>query len=337
MDLTAARYEAAPPWDLRIEGPNPDVAAVAVNSRGEVHVLTRSPYPVLVFDQRGRFLRSWGEGVFSTTHGMTIGPDDCVYIVDAEDSTVRKFSPAGELLLQLGQPFQTSETGYRDNDFRTIDRGGPPFNSPTGVAIAPSNDIYVSDGYGNASVHRYSEAGELIRTWGGAGRGPGEFRTPHGVFVDGHGTVHVADRENDRIQQFTADGRYLGEWTDMDRPDAVFVTSDGVAFVAEIGYIAGLVVGMPEPTRDSRRSRVTVRDGSGRILGLVGPAPSPDASPCARSTSPTRTRSSVRFRCRLALVGSLAASLSEIARDARYSVSAPAASPCVNSRTPICT
>ena len=73
--IEAPRYEAAAPWELRLEGTNPDVPAVAVNSRGDVHILTRSPHPVLVFDQRGRFLRSWGEGIFTTTHGMTIGPE----------------------------------------------------------------------------------------------------------------------------------------------------------------------------------------------------------------------------------------------------------------------
>ena len=190
MNLTA-RYQPADPWDVRIEGPNPDVAAVAVNSLGEVHLLTRSPHPVLVFDRRGRFLRSWGEGVFATTHGMHIAPDDCVYIVDAGDSTVRKFSPAGELLLQLGVPFAVSETGYREGDYRTIDRGGVPFNTPTGVAIGPANDIFVTDGYGNARVHRFNEHGALMLSWGRPGNGPGEFHTPHGVFVDAAGTVHI--------------------------------------------------------------------------------------------------------------------------------------------------
>jgi DNA-binding beta-propeller fold protein YncE len=272
------RYEPAAPWEIRLEGSNPDIAAVAVNSHGEVHLLTRSPHPVLVFDDRGRFLRSWGNGVFSTTHGMHVGPDDCVYIVDAADSTVRKFSPSGELLLTLGQPFQTSETGYRDGDFRTIDRGGPPFNAPTGVAIGPDNDIYVSDGYGNASIHRFSEFGDLRRSWGGAGRG--QFRTPHGIFVTGDGTVYVADRENDRVQRFTADGAFLGEWTDANRPAAVFCAADGTALVAEMGYIAGLVVGMPEPTRESHRSRISVRDSNGRVVGIVGATPDPDSSPC---------------------------------------------------------
>src|SRR4051812_10399648 len=231
-------YVAAEPWDLGIEGPNPDVAAVAVNSRGEVHVLTRSPHPVLVFDRRGRFLRSWGEGIFATTHGLHIGPDDCVYVVDAGDSTVRRFSPEGELLLQLGKPFHTSETGYTGH-FRSIHRGAPPFNAPTGVAIGPSNEIYVSDGYGNARVHVFTEHGDLIRSWGRPGTDAGEFRTPHGVFVDATGTVFVADRENDRVQRFTSKGEYIDEWTDVLRPDALFVASDGLVAVAEMGYIAG--------------------------------------------------------------------------------------------------
>lgn len=274
-----AEYIAEEAWDLGIQGSNPDVAAVAVNSRREVHLLTRSPHPVLVFDRRGRFLRSWGEGVFATTHGMHIGPDDCVYVVDAGDSTVRKFSPSGELLLQLGRPFATSETGYRHGDYRTIDRGGPPFNTPTGVAVGPANDIYVSDGYGNARVHRFTESGEALLSWGSPGRGPGEFLTPHGVFVDAGGTVHVADRENDRVQRFTAEGLYLSEWTGAHRPTAVFVMSDGLAVVAEMGYIAGLVGGMPEPTDASPRSRLTVRDASGRTVGLVG-TDAPDLAPC---------------------------------------------------------
>ena len=90
----ALEYQVSEPWQVRIEGPSPDVPGVAVNSKDEIHVLTRSPHPVMVFDLRGRFLRTWGEGLFTSTHGIHIGPDDCVYIVDAGDSTVRKFSPS---------------------------------------------------------------------------------------------------------------------------------------------------------------------------------------------------------------------------------------------------
>ena len=246
-----------------------------------MHVLTRSQHPVLVFDRRGRFLRSWGDGVFDTTHGLHIGPDDCVYIVDAGDSTVRKFSPTGELLLQLGEPHRVSETGYTDWDFRTISTGGPPFNTPTGVAVAPSNDVYVSDGYGNARVHRFSETGELLGSWGAPGHGPGQFRTPHGLFVDRRGTVYVADRENDRIQRFSPDGTFIDEWTGVRRPDAVFVTPDDRVFVAELGYAAGVVPGMSRPTRQTPASRVTIRDLDGRVLAALGADGREDPSPCA--------------------------------------------------------
>ena len=277
----AHSYEVAEPWLLGITGPSPDVAGVAVNSKDEVHVLTRSPHPVLVFDRDGRFLRSWGDGLFATTHGIHIGPDDCVYIVDAGDNTVRKFSPTGELLFQLGVTNQSSETGYRNGDFRTIAFGGPPFNSPTNVAVAPTNEIYISDGYGNCRVHRFSERGELIESWGEPGRGAGEFRTPHGIFVDATGVVYVTDRENDRIQRFTLAGEFIDEWGDSRRPDDVFVTADGLAFVAEMGYTAGIVGDMPRPTAATPASRVTVRDLTGRILAAFGADDREDRSPCA--------------------------------------------------------
>jgi DNA-binding beta-propeller fold protein YncE len=277
----AYRYEIDEPWALGIEGPQHDVAGVAVNSKDEVHVLTRSPHPVLVFDRRGRYLRSWGEGVFGTTHGIHIGPDDCVYIVDSGDSTVRKFSPAGELLLQLGQPQHTTDTGYRDGDYRTIAISGPPFNAPTNVAVAPTNDLYVSDGYGNARIHRFSEDGTLVESWGGPGRGPGQFHIAHGVFVDRHGTVYVSDRENDRVQRFSARGDFIDEWTDVRRPDMVFVTPDDTVFVAELGYFGGIVPGLPAPTPESLPGRVTVRDRSGRILAAIGADDREDKSLCA--------------------------------------------------------
>jgi DNA-binding beta-propeller fold protein YncE len=274
-------YDVAAPWALNIEGPNSEVAGVAVSSKDEVHVFTRSPHPVLVFDRQGRFLRSFGEGVFANPHGIHIGADDCVYAADAADSTVRKFSPKGELLFTLGVQDRHSETGYHDFDFRTIDRGGSPFHFPTNAAVAPTNEIYVSDGYGNARIHRFSEDGKLLQSWGGPGRGPGEFRIPHSVFVDRHGTVYVADRENSRVQLFSLTGEFISEWTDVRRPDDVFVTADDVVYVAEQGMASGLVPGMDDPTPSTPVSRVTVRDLDGRILSTWGADERPDKDPCA--------------------------------------------------------
>jgi DNA-binding beta-propeller fold protein YncE len=264
------RFEVAEPWALRLEGPSPDVPGIAVNSKGEVHVLTRSLHPVLVFDRGGRFLRSWGEGVFTNTHGIHIGPDDCVYVVDSGNSTVRKFSPTGEQLLVLGDPARRSDTGYDGTDYRTITQGGAPFNAPTGVAVGRNNEFYVSDGYGNARIHRFNERGELLGSWGAPGKGPGEFNIPHGVWVDRSGRVVVSDRENDRIQRFTAEGAFIDQWADVRRPDTVHVTDDGLTYVAELGYIGGIVPGLAAPTPTSPPSRVTVRDENGRVLSTIG-------------------------------------------------------------------
>jgi DNA-binding beta-propeller fold protein YncE len=265
------RFEVGEAWTLRGNGVPPEAPGVAVNSKGEVHVLTRSPHPVQVYDRDGRFLRSWGDGVFRTTHGMHIGPDDCVYVVDSGDSTVRKFSPGGELLFQLGEPDRRTATGFRDGDYRTISEAGPPFNSPTNLAVGPDNDLFVTDGYGNARVHRFSEQGELKSSWGSPGSGPGEFNIPHGIFVDRRGTVYVADRENDRIQRFTADGAFIEQWTDVRRPDTLFITDDDQAYVAELGYIGGIVPGMDAPTPATKPSRITVRDLDGTIRAQLGP------------------------------------------------------------------
>jgi DNA-binding beta-propeller fold protein YncE len=278
----ALTYEVAEPWLLPIEGPNHEVAGVAVNSRDEVHVFTRSPHPMLVFDRKGRLLRSWGEGIFNTPHGIHIGPDDMVYAIDAGDSTVRKFSPAGELLLTLGEKDRHSDTGIaEDGDHRTIARGAPPFHWPTNAAVGPNDELFVSDGYGNARVHRFAEDGTLLASWGTPGTGPGEFVIPHGVCVDRHGTVHVADRENDRIQRFTVDGTYLGEADNARRPADVFVTDDDLVVACEMGHAAALVVGMPAPTPTTPSSRVTLRAIDGTLLDAFGADDTPDRDPCA--------------------------------------------------------
>src|SRR2546425_907276 len=94
---------------------------------------------------------------------------------------------AGALEYEVGEPWQATDTGFHDSDYRTISRGAAPFNAPTNLAVAPTNELYVSDGYGNARVHRFSEAGELISSWGAPGAEPGQFHIPHGIFVDSHG------------------------------------------------------------------------------------------------------------------------------------------------------
>src|SRR5438128_1639420 len=110
-----------------------EVAGVATDARDRVFTFNRGEHPVIIFDQDGRFLDSWGEGLFTRPHGITIGPDDAVYCTDDLDHTVRKFTPGGRLVLTLGTSRLASDTGATSQDFRTIGHSGPPFHYPTNL------------------------------------------------------------------------------------------------------------------------------------------------------------------------------------------------------------
>lgn len=198
-----------------------EVADVAVDSQDRVYVLSRGEHPMMVFDRDGTFLASWGEGLFSRPHGLTIGPDDLLYCVDDGDHTVRKCTAEGEVLMTIGRPGEPA--AYH---------GGDPFNRPTKVALEPGTGaIYVADGYGNARVHKYSPEGELLLSWGSSGTDPGEFNLVHSVCVDRQGRVYVADRENHRIQVFDDQGAYITQWNNMHRPCGLYITNDAEQLV----------------------------------------------------------------------------------------------------------
>jgi DNA-binding beta-propeller fold protein YncE len=254
-----------------------EVAGVATDSHDRVFVFNRGDHPVIIFDRDGRFIGSWGEGLFARPHGITIGPDDLVYCTDDLDHTVKTFTPEGELLGMLGQSGCPSDTGATSMDFRTICRAGPPFHYPTNLALAPDGSIYIADGYGNARVHRYTRDGNHVSSWGEPGGAPGEFRLPHGIAVAPDGTVVVADRENSRLQFFRPDGTFLEEWTDVARPCQVLVDAVGRVFVAELGFRAGMWPGTTAPTPDATGGRISVFDRDGRVLARWGGG----SDPCA--------------------------------------------------------
>ena len=207
-----------------------DVAGVAVDGEDRVYLICRGDHPVIVYDRNGKFLRSWGEGEFTyRTHGITVGPNGTIFCTDDGNHTVRQFTPEGKLLMTMGVLNTPSDTGYDGKGLETIRRGAGPFNRPTNLAIGLNGDLYVSDGYGNARVHQFSPKGELKRSWGRPGRGPGEFHLPHGIAVSADGRVFVCDRERDRIQIFSPDGEYLTEWTDTQRPTHLVFDSQGRA------------------------------------------------------------------------------------------------------------
>lgn len=189
-----------------------DVAGIAIDERDQVYLFNRGVDPVVVFNRDGHFINSWGHGQFVNAHGAHIGADQCLYLTDNGNHTVRKFSLDGRLLLTLGKENQPA--GFMS---------GLPFCRCTHTALTPRGDILVSDGYGNAAVHKYDPTGRYLTSWGQPGSGPGEFNLPHNICCDGDGWVYVADRENHRVQIFDQDGRYECQINNMHRPSGLAI------------------------------------------------------------------------------------------------------------------
>ncbi len=215
------RYELIENWAKVPSGKELGmVNEVAVDdSRGRVYIFHRAREPVSVFDSEGNFVTSWGEGLFLDPHGMAIGRDGSLFLGDRDAHHMRKFSPEGEVLLELGTRNRASM--------------GSPFNHPTDIGEAPDGNIYVTDGYGNSQVHVFSADGKLLFSWGTPGEGPGQFRVPHSVCFDSKGRVLVGDRDNHRVQLFTLDGRFLDQWTDFYHPLDIHMDSDGTLYVVD--------------------------------------------------------------------------------------------------------
>ena len=250
-------YEVAEGWGKLPEGwTYHEVAAVGVDRQDRVYVFTRGEHPVIVFDRAGNFLRSWGEGLFKRAHGVTMGPDDTIYLTDDGDHTVRKCSLDGKVLLTFGisgkpAPYQSGE----------------PFNRCTHVALSPKNEIYVSDGYGNSRVHKYSPDGKLLFSWGEPGSDPGQFNIVHNICADQDGYLYVADRENHRVQVFDANGKFQAQWHNMHRPCALYMNAgpNPLCYLGELG--PGMPVNKDIPNLGPRLS---ILDHKGKLLARLG-------------------------------------------------------------------
>jgi DNA-binding beta-propeller fold protein YncE len=271
-------YDALAQWEELPAGWTfGEVVGVATDSKDRVYVFNRGEHPVIVFDQEGKFLTSWGEGLFARAHGISIGPDDAIYCTDDSGHTVQKFSLDGRLIVTLGTRGVASKTGVIDNDYRTIRQAGPPFNLPTNLALSAQGEMYVTDGYGNARVHKFSPDGGLLLSWGAPGNGPGQFNLPHGIAVSSDGTVYVADRENSRIQLFSPAGEFLDQWTDVARPTEIFIDDRENFYVSELGWRAGLFFGAQAPEPDPVGGRVSVFNRRGELQARWGGG----LNPCA--------------------------------------------------------
>ena len=234
-----------------------EAAGVAVDSKDNVYVFCRGEHPVIVFDREGNFLRSWGEGLGSRAHAITIGPDDEVWLTDDGNHTIRKFTSEGKLLLTIGDPDRPATL-----------QSGKPFNRPTHVALCPrTGELYISDGYGNSRVHKYDPGGRHLFSWGEPGTDPGCFNLPHNIATDREGLVYVADRENHRVQIFDPKGRYLAQWSNLHRPCGLFADprNDHYFYVGELG--TGLAVNAAVPNIGNRVSILSI---TGELIGRFG-------------------------------------------------------------------
>jgi DNA-binding beta-propeller fold protein YncE len=229
------------------------VSAVASDSRGQVFVFHRATKadPLLVFDSRGKYLRSWGKDVFVNPHGLRVDKNDNIWVTDTGTHQVMKFSGDGRLLLTLGL---RGKTGADDRTF----------NRPTDVAFARTGEFYVSDGYGNSRIVKFSAEGKYLTEWGKRGTGPGEFNTPHAMVVDSKGRLYVSDRENNRIQIFDADGKFLRQWTHLGATQGIFITpKDELWILTHRNNIENI-------TYDALAGRIMrIELETGRILGAM--------------------------------------------------------------------
>ncbi len=229
------------------------VSAVATDPSGEVYVFQRGPKadPLIVFDSKGKYLRSWGKGMFGNPHGLRIDKQNNVWVTDNGDHQVMKFTRDGKLLLTLGVKGKPAA----DNK---------SFNRPTDIAFAPNGDVYISDGYGNSRVVKITKDGKYILDWGKRGTGPGEFNIPHSVAVDSKGTVYVSDRENNRIQIFDPNGKFLRQWTHLGATQNLFITpKDELWIITHRDNIENI-------TYDTLAGRIMKIDlATGKILGSM--------------------------------------------------------------------
>jgi hypothetical protein len=237
------------------------VFGVGVDSHGNVWALDRCEAsscvgsnlpPIHEFDSTGKYLKSFGEGLFVFPHSLFIDKDDNIWVADCgvsdgKGNQVLKLSPDGKVLLALGK--------------KGVFGGGPDnFIGPTSAVVAPNGDIFVADGHAAGPlgggefygwnkgadegslmrVAKFSKDGTFIKSWGKLGTAPGDFNVPHGITLDSMGHVIVADRGNNRVQIFDQDGKFLKEWKQFGKPIDVFVDTKDMMYVADSDSNAGL-------------------------------------------------------------------------------------------------
>jgi sugar lactone lactonase YvrE len=224
-------------------------ASVAFDARGHLYVLTRGATAFFEFDQNGGFVRSFGDKMFTRSHGLRIDGDGNLWATDVGAHVVVKLNPQGEILLTLGTKGEAGEWNEA--------AGSRKFNQPNDVAIASNGDVFVVQGHtpgpnGDARVLKFDKGGRFIKSWGGKGSGPGQFQVAHGIDIDAKGLLWVADRENQRVQVFDADGTFIREIKYAGLPCSLDI---GRQYIYMVNGFAGQVLRM---------------DLNGKVLAALG-------------------------------------------------------------------
>jgi DNA-binding beta-propeller fold protein YncE len=264
------KYESVPnllklPPDLYLG----EAAGVAVNSKGDILVFTRSAQTRLFeFDSSGKFMREIGKDLygFSFAHTVRIDKDDNIWCVDEGANMIIEFDPQGRVKMLFGRKPEAVEGGAPQVPGAPPPPPPPPdfatfqhrlFNRPTDVAWDAAGNSYFADGYGNSRVVKYDKNGEWVKEWGKRGTEPGEFHTLHSIATDAKGNVYVGDRENHRIQVFDGEGNFLKQFTNIGAPWAICITPGPKQYLY---------------TSDSNPGQIYKMDLDGNVLGVFGKA-----------------------------------------------------------------
>jgi sugar lactone lactonase YvrE len=198
-------------------------AAVAFDARGHIYVLTRGAQAFFEFDPNGAFVRSFGDAMFTRSHGLKIDREGNLWATDVGAHTVVKLNPAGQVLLTIGTKGEAGEWNEA--------AGSRKLNQPNDIAIAANGDIFIAQGHtpgarGDARVLKFDKDGRFVTSWGGKGKEQGQFEVAHGITIDPKGLLWVMDRENSRIQVFDTNGKFVREQKYKGLPCSVSFTKD---------------------------------------------------------------------------------------------------------------